>query len=97
MRVNSVYDRREVPSLDSIKDALAPILENGRAERAIVFGSYGRGEADEYSDLDLIVVAASRLPFLRRHQSFGGIHRVWPGPFLGGTPFPAGDHLSVAF
>ncbi|MYC08449.1 MAG: nucleotidyltransferase domain-containing protein [Chloroflexi bacterium] len=43
--------RAEIPTLDTIRDALTPALEASGAQRAIVFGSYARGDADEYSAL----------------------------------------------
>ncbi len=64
-------------SLESIREALAPVLRQAGACKAIVFGSYARGEADEYSDLDLIIVAETDLPFFKRHERFSGIHDVW--------------------
>lgn len=45
--------------------ARAPLAAAG-AERAVVFGSYARGEADGYSDLDLAVVLETELPFAER-------------------------------
>ncbi len=35
------------PSLESIREALSPVLRRAGACKAIVFGSYARGEADE--------------------------------------------------
>ena len=45
-----VYSQRE------IFDAVLPLLKKYRAERAILFGSYARQEADAASDIDLIVI-----------------------------------------
>lgn len=45
-----VYSQRE------ICDAVLPLLKKYHAERAILFGSYARQEADAASDVDLIVV-----------------------------------------
>ena len=58
-----------------LKQELAPHLR--RARKAIVFGSVARGEADEWSDLDLVIVADTRRPFLERYQDFEGIYDVW--------------------
>jgi predicted nucleotidyltransferase len=41
--------------------AAEPLRRSG-AERAIAFGSYARGTADGYSDLDLVVVLRTDLP-----------------------------------
>lgn len=42
----------------SVKDYLRVLADEGvHAERAVVFGSFARGEATEESDLDLVVIA----------------------------------------
>ena len=65
------------PSLDDIRESLGPVLRRGRAKKAIVFGSYARGQADEYSDLDLIIVVDTARPFFERHKEFAGIFSEW--------------------
>lgn len=42
-------------TIDEIRAAVAPICERYGVERMSLFGSYARGEADELSDVDLIV------------------------------------------
>ena len=49
-----VYSQRE------IFDAVLPLLKKYRAERAILFGSYARQEADAASDIDLVVIGGNR-------------------------------------
>ena len=61
--------------LDELRRRLAPHLR--RARKAIVFGSVARGTADEWSDLDLVVVAETPRPFLERYRDFQGIYDVW--------------------
>ena len=41
----------DVPSLDQIRESLAPVLKEAGAVKAIVAGSYARGDANQYSDL----------------------------------------------
>lgn len=65
-----------VPHIDDLKERLAPHLR--RARKAVVFGSVARGEADEWSDLDLLIVADTSRPFLERYLDFEGIYDVWP-------------------
>ena len=65
-----------IQDLDALRARLAPHLR--RAIRAIVFGSVARGEADEWSDLDLLVVADTTRPFLERWRDFAGLYDVWP-------------------
>jgi predicted nucleotidyltransferase len=62
--------------LDTLKMRLAPHLGNARI--AIVFGSVARGDADEWSDLDLMIVADTTRPFLERYRDFEGLYEVWP-------------------
>ena len=42
-------------TIEEIRRAVAPICERYGVERLSLFGSYARGEADELSDVDLIV------------------------------------------
>ena len=44
----------------------------------IAFGSVARGEADAWSDLDLIILADTSRPFLERFKDFAGLYDVWP-------------------
>lgn len=53
-------------TLAELADRLAEPLAASGAEQAVAFGSYARGEADGYSDLDLVVVMETKLPFLDR-------------------------------
>lgn len=65
-----------IHDIDELKRRLAPYLK--RARKAIVFGSVARGNADEFSDLDLVVVADTSRPFLERYVDYEGIYDVWP-------------------
>ena len=62
--------------MDAICESLLPALEASDAQRAIIFGSYARGDADEYSDVDLIIVADTDKRFMRRHEDYLGIWDV---------------------
>ena len=72
-----VFRMGDTPSIDEIRRALEPALKKGGASRAIVFGSYARGEAHGYSDLDLIIVFDTAKRFFDRHSDFAGIRHVW--------------------
>jgi len=65
-----------IQDLAELKRRLAPHL--AKARKAIVFGSVARGEADEWSDLDLVIIADTARPFLDRYLDFTGIYDVWP-------------------
>ena len=61
-----------------IVKAILPVLEKGGALKAILFGSYARGDADEYSDIDLIIIAESKRPFVERFKDFSDLWNVSP-------------------
>jgi uncharacterized protein len=65
-----------IRDLGALKERLAPHL--GRARKAIVFGSVARGETDEWSDLDLVIIADTARPFLERYRDFESLYDVWP-------------------
>jgi predicted nucleotidyltransferase len=54
--------------LDPALDQLVHLLQSYAPERIILFGSRARGEADEYSDYDLIVIKRTQRSFLDRLQ-----------------------------
>lgn len=58
--------------MDEIRNSVVAALTGSIAKRAILFGSYARGEADEYSDIDLIVIAETPRKFVERFEDF------WP-------------------
>jgi uncharacterized protein len=53
-------------TLDDLARIARPILRRLGAERAIIFGSWARGTADGFSDLDLVVVRKTDRPFVDR-------------------------------
>ena len=62
--------------LDELKRRVTPHVQS--AIKVIVFGSVARGESDQWSDLDLIIVAETDRPFLERFKDFAGLFDVWP-------------------
>jgi predicted nucleotidyltransferase len=44
-----------VYSIDEIRTCLTPVLKERNVKSAVLFGSYSKGEADEDSDIDLLV------------------------------------------
>ncbi|MFQ5899767.1 MAG: nucleotidyltransferase domain-containing protein [Candidatus Methylomirabilia bacterium] len=49
-----------IQDLKGLRQRLAPHLSG--ALKAVAFGSVGRGEADQWSDLDLVIKALKALP-----------------------------------
>lgn len=49
-----------------------------KADRAYLFGSFAQNIHEPQSDIDLIVVTATELPFLERAGEFSGIFDIWP-------------------
>jgi len=58
---------------------LPALLRRYGVEAAYLFGSWARGEADRLSDIDLIVVARSRRPFVDRFRDFPELLRAPAG------------------
>lgn len=60
--------------LSLIRKYLATLPEFGfRPEKAVLFGSYARGEANKWSDIDLVVVS----PEFDRPHKRELIHQLW--------------------
>ena len=51
--------------MDKVKRAVE-CIKKYEPEKIIIFGSYARGEADEYSDLDFVVIKKTNKRFLQR-------------------------------
>src|SRR5574341_1898300 len=54
--------------LETLASKLQTIFEKHHILRAIVFGSFGRGEVSRHSDVDLIVVQDTPKRFLDRYD-----------------------------
>jgi len=52
----------------ALRERLLPVLRRGRVQKAIVFGSFARGETSPHSDLDLILVQQTDRRFLDRYD-----------------------------
>ena len=56
-------------ALDKELQRWLPLLINSLApERIILFGSLNRGQVSEWSDIDLVIIQDTDLPFLKRIQ-----------------------------
>ncbi len=49
-----------MPSIDTIRDNLIPIFGRYNVKKAILFGSYAKGTANERSDIDIYVDSGLR-------------------------------------
>lgn len=58
----------EESELNRLAERLQPIFRQRGVKRAIVFGSFARGETTRRSDLDLIVVMETAKRFLDRYD-----------------------------
>lgn len=57
-----------------VRNYLAAVREAGiGATRGVVFGSYARGDADEWSDIDLVVIA----PEFDAPSGAGLVDKLW--------------------
>lgn len=76
---------------DHLTDSLAQILEvlvqQYAPQRIILFGSMAQRQTHEWSDLDLVIIKESSLPFLQRLKEVALLCPVWVGvDFLVYTP-----------
>lgn len=51
---------------EALADITARLEAHGDVEQAILFGSYARGRADLFTDLDLLIIMPSGEPFVTR-------------------------------
>jgi predicted nucleotidyltransferase len=52
--------------VDEIRRRIQEHLEGTRVVRAILFGSFARGDADVVSDVDLVLIEPTTAPFVER-------------------------------
>ena len=63
---------------NKIKQTAARIGVAINAERVVLFGSYARDEANENSDVDLMVIADSDMPRFKRSRKLYRLLRPYP-------------------
>jgi predicted nucleotidyltransferase len=64
---------------DTIRRVVTQACRRVGAERALLFGSYARGDADAYSDVDLLIVCPTGRRFFDRHELFADVMDAFPG------------------
>jgi predicted nucleotidyltransferase len=66
-------------TLDAIRRVVARACKRVGAQRAVLFGSYARGDADAWSDVDLLIVCPTERRFFDRHELFTDVLEAFPG------------------
>ncbi len=64
---------------DAIRKVVAEACRRVGAVRALLFGSYARGDADAYSDVDVLIVCPTQRGFFERHELFADVMSAFPG------------------
>ena len=62
----------------NIEEVAKHIGSNANAEAVILFGSYARGNANENSDVDFLVIAESKLPRFKRSREIYKLFKPYP-------------------
>lgn len=73
-----VHARPSAYSLAELAERARGPLSDADAEAALVFGSYARGSADGYSDLDLVVVIETDAAGVERCRRLAPLLRALP-------------------
>lgn len=68
-----VYHAPAALDVNEIRRRLAPVLAGLGATQAFLVGSYARGSADAWSDIDLVVVMPTERPFVDRPRDLGEV------------------------
>ena len=55
-------------NVDILKEKLQPLFKEYKVKKAVLFGSFARGEASHHSDIDLILIQNTNLRFLDRYD-----------------------------
>lgn len=77
MRNRKMTVSSKIPTIEDIREILGPALADSEASKAVVFGSYARGEADERSDLDMLIVSDTDKRFLQRIEDYWPVFSSW--------------------
>jgi predicted nucleotidyltransferase len=84
-------------SRDTIDEMARKIAVRFRPEKIILFGSYARGEADETSDVDFLIISDNKLPKPKRSAPIYSFLRDYPfsKDILVYTPEEADDYREL--
>jgi len=59
-----------------IKAFLQEKLSHHKINAAYIFGSFAKGQASAWSDIDLLIVMPTPAPFLERAREFDGVYQL---------------------
>ncbi|MCL2255443.1 MAG: nucleotidyltransferase domain-containing protein [Firmicutes bacterium] len=59
--MNEPFYTKKIYTIEELKEKLTPIFDSAPVYKAILFGSYARGEANEKSDVDIIIDSRGEL------------------------------------
>ena len=74
----AIFNEASKWSLANLARIASEPLRAAGVKRAVAFGSYARGVADAWSDLDLAVVMETDLPRLERGRLLGDLYDALP-------------------
>ena len=81
----------EIAIITAIREYLGALTKYGiHARRAVLFGSYARGEGDKWSDIDLVVIA----PEFDAAKELELVERLWQTTIAADNriePIPCGE------
>ena len=75
---NKMYYPISMVVMANIEEVAKHIGSNANAEAVILFGSYARGNANENSDVDFLVIAESKLPRFKRSRELYKLFKPYP-------------------
>lgn len=59
LKLLDIKKSNKIYSIDEIKNSLKDTFKKFEVEKAYIFGSYARGEANENSDIDIIILGGN--------------------------------------
>lgn len=77
---DTIRPSEKISDFEDLKRLLKPVLANSPAVKAILFGSFARGDADVYSDVDLVIIAETTRPFVERFRDYFTLLEASPAP-----------------
>lgn len=83
MQLTPTSEFDTVPDRETVIARVRQALAGTPARAAYLFGSWARGTADEFSDVDLAIVAETDRPFVDRFVDFPKLFELpWPVELL---------------